>query len=204
MNYDALPEGFSLYRTIDLNTGKRKLWLNLASLPIFAALVVPAVFVVPLRTQVPYVPYPYDAIGRHLAVELLYLLAFMASSIGVLLVHELIHGLCFRYIAGGRPTYGHKLPFFLYAACENRYICRKHYFVATLTPFAAITALCAALCALAPQTWFWVPYYVLAMNAAGCTGDIYVAWLLLRMPKDVLVIDSGTVMQIYSRQGAAE
>jgi len=36
MNYDSLPEGFSLYCTIDLNTGKMKLWLNVGALLIFA------------------------------------------------------------------------------------------------------------------------------------------------------------------------
>jgi len=202
MNYDTLPEGFSLRHTIDLNTNKLKLWLNLAFLPVFAALIVPAGFAVPLYAQMPFV---YEANGFALAMAylMIYMLLLMASSIGVLLLHELIHGLCFR-LAGGRPTYGHKLPFYLYAACENRYICKKSYLIVSLGPLVIITALCAALCALTPTAWFWPPYLALAVNASGCAGDLYVTYLILRMPKDVLVIDSGTAMQIYSKQEAME
>ena len=50
MNYDKLPEGFSLYHTMDLGSKKLKIWLNAAALPIAAALIVPAAFAVPLRT----------------------------------------------------------------------------------------------------------------------------------------------------------
>jgi len=88
VNYDTLPDGFSLYKFINLNTNKLKLWLNMASLPIFAALVVPAAFVVPLPAR----PVPLKQV---------YLVA--ACLIGFMLIHELIHGLFFR-LAGGRPT----------------------------------------------------------------------------------------------------
>jgi len=44
---------------------------------------------------------------------------------------------------------------------------------------------------------------VLAGNAGSSVGDLYIC-LLARMPKDALVIDSGTAMRIYSTQEAAE
>ena len=205
MNYDTLPAGFSLYRTLDLNTNKLKLWLSLAQLPMLAAPAVPMAFIVPLGTQV---PFSFDALGvspgKYFALSMSYLAVMMAGIFGILLVHELIHGLCFKFVAGGKPKYGHKLPFYLYAACENRYICKKHYYVIALAPLAVLTALLALVCVLTPQSWFWVPYFVLIMNACGCTGDIYVAFLLTRIPKDALMIDSGVAMQIFSKQGAEQ
>jgi len=205
MNYNTLPEGFSLTRTVDLNTKKMKLWLNLAQLPVLAALMIPAGLAVPLRTQVPFMAFVLidGAPDRWLGLSMTWLLLMVVGMIGVLLLHELIHGLCFRYIAGGRPKYGHKLPFYLYCACEGRFICKKSYFIVSLAPLAAITALCAALCALVPQAWFWVPYFAFVMNACGCAGDVYISMLLLRMPKDILVVDSGVAMQIYSTQEIA-
>jgi hypothetical protein len=197
MNYDALPEGFSLYRVIDLKTAKLQIWLNLASLPIFAALVIPAYIAVPL-----HVPFVNDLASNSFGRYFARLALFMAAMIAVMLLHELVHGLCF-YVAGGKPTYGHKLPFFLYAACENRYICKRHYFVIGLAPLAVLTALLIPVCALVPQSWFWVPYFALVANAGGAVGDIYISLLLTRMPKDILAVDSGAAMQIYSRQGAA-
>ena len=205
MNYDTLPAGFSLYRTLDLNTNKLKLWLSLAQLPMLIVFAVPMAFVVPLGTQI---PFNFDGIGvspgRYFGLSMLYLAVMMIGMFGILLLHELVHGLCFRFVAGGRPKYGHKLPFYLYAACENRYICKKHYYVISLAPLVVLTALLAGVCALVPQAWVWVPYLALIMNAAGCTGDIYVAFLLTRMPGDVLMIDSGIAMQIYSKQGAGK
>jgi len=203
MNYDTLPEGFSLYRAVDLNTKKMKLWLNLAQLPVLAALMIPVGFAVPLRTQVPFnLEGIGSAPGRYFGQSMLYMLLMMVGMIGVLLLHELIHGLCFRFVAGGRPKYGHKLPFYLYCSCEGRFICKKSYFIVSLAPLAVITVLCAALCALVSQAWFWVPYFAFVMNACGCAGDFYVS-LLLRVPEDILVVDSGVTMQIYSKQEAA-
>ena len=205
MNYDILPEGFSLFRAVDLNTKKMKLWLNLAQLPVLAALMIPAGLAVPLRTQIPFILDGIAAYapGRWLGQSMAWLLLLMVGMIGVLLLHELIHGLCFRHVAGGRPKYGHKLPFYLYCACEGRFICKKSYFIVSLAPLAVITALCAALCALVPPDWFWVPYFAFVMNACGCAGDVYISLLLLRMPKGILVVDSGVAMQIYAKQEIA-
>jgi len=63
-----------------------------------------------------------------------------------------------------------------------------------------ITVLAAIACVLVPQSWFWIPYFVLTANATGSIGDIYVSLLLTRMPKDALVFDNGASMQIYSRE----
>jgi len=89
MNYDSLPEGFSLFRAIDLNTKKLKVWLNVASLAILAALAVPVIIVVPRSTQ---------------AMGLLYALAAIVFGIGYMLLHEWIHGLGFRLAAVSRST----------------------------------------------------------------------------------------------------
>ena len=205
MNYNTLPEGYSLLRAIDLNTDKLKLWLNLTSLPVFVALLIPAGFAVPPRTQVPFVfDAIYASLGKGFAIAMVYLALWLICGIAFVPLHEFVHGLCFKYIAGGKPTYGQKLPFFLYAACENRYICKKHYFVITLAPLVVFMALLAPVCALVPQSWFWIPYFALVLNASGAVGDMYIAFLLLRMPKDVLAIDSGVAMQFFSKQGAVQ
>jgi len=188
MNYDNLPEGFSLYRTVDLNTTKLKLWINLALLPILAAFVVVPIW---LRGEFIFV----FAVWQPLAT--------IAAMIAVILLHELVHGLSFRLFGGGKPTYGHKLPFYLYAACENRYITKRSYVVIALAPLVVITVVLAVVCALVPGSWFWVVYFALVINAVGSVGDIYISLLLTRMPKDVLVVDSGTAMQIYSQEESA-
>lgn len=48
--------------------------------------------------------------------------------------------------------------------------------------------------------WFWVIYLIQIYNIAGSTGDMYVVQKISKMPKDVLVFDSGVSMEFYSAE----
>ncbi|MCL2531634.1 MAG: DUF3267 domain-containing protein [Oscillospiraceae bacterium] len=195
MNYDALPEGFSLYRNIDLNTDKVKTGMQVAAFVALLALIIPAAIVLPpWRTQA-FVPITW--------MSGVYFLLFLAVSVfGYLLLHELVHGICFRVFGGGKARYGHQLPNYLYAA-SDRYIAKSRYLFIGLAPLVVLTILFGVVCVLVPQSWFWIPYFALAANVAGCAGDVYVCLFVLpRLPKDALVLDSGVAMQIFSREVA--
>ncbi|MCL2445453.1 MAG: DUF3267 domain-containing protein [Oscillospiraceae bacterium] len=195
MNYDTLPSGYSLYRNIDLNTDKVKTWVQLAAFAALLVMVVPAAIVMPpWRTQA-FVPVSWLSVA--------YLLLFVAISVfGYLLLHELVHGICFRVFGGGKARYGQQLPNYLYAA-SDRYIAKSSYVLIGLAPLVVLTILFGIACMFVPPSWFWIPYFALASNVAGCAGDVYVCLFVLpRMPKDALVLDSGTAMQIFSREVA--
>lgn len=56
----------------------------------------------------------------------------------------------------------------------------------------------AILAAVLPAEWYWSVQVVQLMNLSGAAGDMYVTWLLCRMPADILVQDDGVAMQVFA------
>ena len=53
---------------------------------------------------------------------------------------------------------------------------------------------------LVPPDWFWVVYLIQAFNVSGAAGDLYATVLFARLPKHILVQDTGTAMTVYAPQ----
>lgn len=105
----------------------------------------------------------------------------------VVVPHELLHGL-FMARYGGRPEYGVALSRFVlpyaYARTEDAVYTRDQMLVILLAPFAGIT-----IAGLVPLLALQSPLFVLplAANAAGSTGDLWLAARLVRYPPSVRV-----------------
>ncbi|MDR1464798.1 MAG: DUF3267 domain-containing protein [Oscillospiraceae bacterium] len=193
MNYDTLPESFWRIRTLDMQKDKK--WaaaVNVAALVVLLALLIPAGFWIPLRECA-----GFD--GRSFGEEMLFWGLLLVGAVGYIFAHELIHGAAIRLLGRTKPTFGFT-GLFAYAACQTKYISKKPYAVIALAPLVLITAALLPLCFLVPRGWFWLPYFVMAANISGSVGDIGVVWMLLRAPRDVLVIDRGTAMEFYSAE----
>ncbi|WP_049925698.1 DUF3267 domain-containing protein [Halopiger goleimassiliensis] len=113
----------------------------------------------------------------------------------IVAVHELLHGVAMAAF-GGSPEYGLDVSRFLfpyaYAASEGTRYSRGQLLVALLTPVVAITVvgLAASVVVSSPL----LPL-VLAVNAAGSTGDLWMAAVVSRYPADVRIgplADEGT------------
>jgi hypothetical protein len=59
--------------------------------------------------------------------------------------------------------------------------------------------LLGAVCAWVPASWFWVPYALQIFNLSGAAGDLFVTFRFSRMPKDILIKDSGVGMTVYAK-----
>ncbi len=111
-------------------------------------------------------------------------------------VHEFIHGIFMKLFCKDC-----KLRFkfrFLYAyAASNAYFNKKSYNIIVAAPLVIIGIAAAVGCAFAPQGWFWAFYIVEIINVAGASGDIYVFTIISRMPKNILINDTGMKMTVY-------
>ncbi len=58
------------------------------------------------------------------------------------------------------------------------------------------------ICAIVPDEWFWIAYIIQIANISGAAGDLYVTARFTRLPKDILVRDSGVAMEVYSKETA--
>lgn len=186
-----LPPGYSSSCRIDLQNDKRlALLVNIGALVIAVVMILPACFIKPISVF-------YGEI-EDLKWLFLRLAVLLFSMIGYLFLHEWVHGLCIRYFSGKKAHYGFT---WLYAfAYSEAYFAKKSYIIIALAPLVIWGAVLLLLQFLVPDSWFWPVYLIQVINISGASGDLYVTYRLTKMPKDLLVQDSGVAMEIYTAQ----
>jgi len=111
-------------------------------------------------------------------------------------LHELTHGLLMHALSGVKPKYGLKLPY-AYAG-SHVYFDKTSHNVIALAPLLVWGVVLAVLERALPAGWFWLVYVTQISNVSGSMGDVYCVWYLSRLPKDVVVQDTGTRMRILA------
>lgn len=128
---------------------------------------------------------------------LLWLISIPCAFIGVIIIHELIHGLFFWLFTKQRPHFGFKV-IYAYAAAPTWYIPRNQFIVIGAAPLLLITLFGLILIPSIPQLFLPALLFALGFNFAGSIGDLYIIWWLLRLPTTILVNDIGDVFTIYA------
>ena len=49
-----------------------------------------------------------------------------------------------------------------------------------------------------PEQYWWYLYAIQIFNVSGASGDLFVTYRILTMPKDVLVLDTGMEMKFFA------
>jgi len=187
-----LPEGYSEYFKVDLKKNKKQaVFVNVLSILIAVAVVVPACFFVPITTLFSF---------RRIGTSLLKLGLILVFMIIYLLLHELTHGIAMKLCGTKRVRYGFTV-IYAYAGSDDYYGKGAYIFIA-LAPVVLFFALLSVACVIVPASWFWVVYFIQIMNLSGAAGDLYVTFKFLRFPRDILIRDSGVSMVVYSKGGA--
>ncbi|VVB96509.1 Putative zincin peptidase [uncultured archaeon] len=136
--------------------------------------------------------------ASHNYVQNILQLSFLAIS--TIIFHEFIHG-AFMSKYGGKPRYGmgiaHWIVPFAYATTDATFR-RNQYIAIAISPLFVITFAGIFFIAASPDFnhWMVIP---LAFNSAGAVGDLWMTFLLLRMPEHVLVKDNITGLTFYGK-----
>jgi hypothetical protein len=122
------------------------------------------------------------------------------------ILHELTHAFFFWLFTDERPRFNLKwLYAYAYAAAPNNYyLPRNQYLVATLAPFVLITLFGAALLPVISLDMVPILLFIVATNAAGAVGDLFIIGWLLCQPANALVHNAGVAMIIYRHQDTLE
>ncbi len=191
----TLPQNYRLYRRLDIKTRKNLILMNVWGAVLFLASAV----VFPLLAgwlgteNDPGTGFELAGVGG-IAALLGMLLVVTAVMI---VIHEGLHGLCFWYYTRERPRFAFK-GFYAYAAMPGWYLPRRQYLISALAPLVGITLLGVLGLALLPR-WADSPLvWLLILNTSGAVGDLWIAWELLRAPKDVLGMDYGDRSDLYA------
>lgn len=184
-----LPEHYRLLQAIDLEKNKRQMIIvNVLSL------IVAAVVFVPMAIWKPE--------GAAFIDDLPDLLLLVAGMFGYVVLHEAVHGVCFRAFSGEKPRFGWKSAY-AYAA-SDAYYPKWPYLTIALAPVVLWGVVLGALASVLPAEWYWLVQVIQLMNLSGAAGDMYVFWLLCRMPADILVQDAGVAMQVFAPADSAQ
>ncbi len=190
----SLPEGYRPTKEINLFKDRAlALGLNIAAIILFLV-IFGLLGVLVNRVRPGLLGDTLDiVIGPGLLLSLLKIVALAA---GVILLHELVHGLFFWLFTGSRPAFGLRLAY-AYAAAPDWYIPRAIYRVIGLAPLVLIGAACLLLLAVAPAGWILPLALALSLNTSGAVGDLLIIAVVNRSAPGCLVNDRGEGVIIY-------
>lgn len=190
-SYTTLPEGYREIYALDMHEDKKlAVWVNLLSLAIAAVFAVPMLFVVPWWAT-------FD-VTDGMAGYWIKLAAMLGLTLVYLVLHELVHGIAMRICGTKKIRYGVK-GVYAFAASDDHYRKKPYIFIA-LAPVVLWGIVLAIVTPFVPASWFWVVYFVQLMNLSGAAGDLYVTVKFSRMPRDILIRDSGVGMVVYAKE----
>ena len=121
---------------------------------------------------------------------------FFLSTFAYIVLHELVHGVLMHALSGVKPNYGFRLCY-AYAG-SNVYFDKFSHNLIAVAPLIVWGAVLCALGRMLPSGWFWLIYLIQISNVSGSFGDVYCALYLMKMPRDIVIQDTGTRMRILA------
>lgn len=184
----VLPEDYGEIYSLNLQKDKRAaIIVNLLALAIAAVMAVSMNFFVPVTSV-------FDMSGG-IVRYFLRLAALIVLMVLYMVLHELVHGIAMKLCGTKRVKYGYT-GLYAFAGSEDYYDKKSYIFIA-LAPIVLWGTVLAAVNFFVPTEWFWIVYMIQLINISGAAGDLFAAVKFSRMPKNILIQDSGVSMRVF-------
>lgn len=184
----VLPEDYGEIYSLNLQKDKRTaIIVNLLALAIAAVMAVSMNFFVPVTSV-------FDMSGG-IVRYFLRLAALIVLMVLYMVLHELVHGIAMKLCGTKRVKYGFT-GLYAFAGSEDYYD-KKSYIFIVLAPIVLWGTVLAAVNFFVPTEWFWIVYMIQLINISGAAGDLFAAVKFSRMPKNILIQDSGVSMRVF-------
>lgn len=184
----VLPEDYGEIYSLNLQKDKRTAMIvNLLALAIAAVMAVSMNFFVPVTSF-------FDMSGG-IVRYFLRLAALIVLMVLYMVLHELVHGIAMKLCGTKRVKYGFT-GLYAFAGSEDYYDKKSYIFIA-LAPIVLWGTVLAAVNFFVPTEWFWIVYMIQLINISGAAGDLFAAVKFSRMPKNILIQDSGVSMRVF-------
>ncbi|MDR0914469.1 MAG: DUF3267 domain-containing protein [Oscillospiraceae bacterium] len=185
MAVKSLPSDFKQAGVIDLSKNKKQaLGVNLLSLVIAILMFSAAWYAEPLSLALDL---------NTLIVALIFVVCLFAYTT----LHELTHGLFFRYFSKQKVHYG-LTGIYAYAK-SDAYFKKGEYIIIGLAPVVLFFVVFGLLMVFLPQEYFWFVYFLQIFNISGAAGDIFMIFHLRKFSKNTLIHDDGAGMKLYEK-----
>ena len=198
MSIQTLPSGYRSVLTLKLKgRNKSAIAINILAAVAVIPLLILGFFLKPIGTV-------YASVDLEQAWLLLLHPIAIILGIGIYtLLREGFHGLLIKFLTISSPTFG----FFglcFYASGDKQLLGKKVYILLSLGPSVLLFFMLLILNITLPSLYFWIIYFIQIVNIAGMVGDIYMAYIAYKMPKDLLVRDRGVDITFYSRENVSQ
>ena len=188
-----IPEGYKQVKYINAKDAKFGIIFNLIALVVLVAVM--AVAIPPLASN------PLLDEGVDLTELSISMWAFVLATVVYMILHELTHGIPYKKLTGEKLTFGMSWSC-AFCGVPHIYVYRKTALIAVLAPFTVFTLI---FIPLTVALYFVNPIYyifsalMLGLHLGGCSGDLYVTYLLLFKYKDekTLMRDTGPEQYFY-------
>ena len=188
MTTRTLPPGYRLSGIMDFMRNRRQMKIvAYSALAVTAAMLAGGWILHPMKPAL-------DLFARQWWLWL----ALAGMLVAYIPLHEVTHGVFMLALSGVKPKYGLRLPY-AYAG-SDAYFDKISHAVVALAPVVVWGILLQALIAALPEAWFWPLWAVQISNVSGSTGDIYCVIHLARLPRDLMIRDTGTRMTIFQKR----
>lgn len=193
MGIFELPDGYTEIKRINMQKDKKlAVLINIVALLIMvAAFFAGAVFV----------PVSFEIGGDNFGVFLVNAVLVLLAIVLYMFAHELIHGVFIKKYSGKKAKYGFT-GMYAYAG-SDAFFNKRQYIIIALAPVVLFGLVFLLLNIFLPRELFWGIYIIQMLNLSGAAGDLYITWLMGRLPADVLTNDEGFSMIIYSKAKTA-
>ena len=186
MNHKTYPKGYRQIGVLDFVRNRRQLLIvNVGALAVAALMAIAGLII-----------WPFAPTWELLRSCWWAWLAVPAMYLAYIPLHELTHGVLMHALSGVKPKYGFRLCY-AYAG-SNVYFDKFSHNLIAVAPLIVWGAALAVLQCKLPAGWLWLIYLIQISNVSGSVGDVYCALYLMRMPRDIVIQDTGTRMRILA------
>ena len=197
--YSELPEYYEEVFHIDARNKKTGLIFNLVAL--IPLIIILAIVLPTAGLGGAIVSLLELGFGQYMLRVFLYLFIFMVSLFSYLVLHELTHGIVYKAMTKQKLTFGISWSC-AFCGVPNAYVSRKTALFALLAPFTVFTLiflpLTVAFAFINP--WLYLLFgLLLGLHLGGCSGDLYMSFLLFFKYKTPTLImrDTGPEQWLY-------
>lgn len=188
----TLPEGYREIKHINAKSAKFGIIMNLIALGVlFAVMAVAALpliisrrFVVTELTKTFWVPY----------------IVFILAMAVYILLHEIVHGIAYKAMTGEKLTFGLSWSC-AFCGVPDIYTYRKTALISVAAPLVIFTVILLPLAGAlfyVDTVYYLITAFVFGLHLGGCSGDIYVIYLLYKNNDPRLLMkDTGPEQTFY-------
>lgn len=196
-----LPVGYRQALYINAKNAKFGIIFNLIALAVLAIVIVLAV--ISLLASGKEVPNFLDTESLSSLIAYVVFIALMSTYI---VLHELVHGIAYKAQTGEKLTFGVSWSC-AFCGVPHIYTYRKTALIAVVAPFAVFTLLFIPILILlyfVSPLYYMIMALVFGLHLGGCSGDLYVLYLLTKKfkNKNTLMRDTGPEQFFYVYEGA--